>query len=185
MNHQQAVEEIFQRICADLSMIADRPFEVQKVDSQRASARVNGGRSVQISFKLGFQHKGRILHGCMLVPLADAITLASYLMLVPDDAVKAKRGLTTLDTGLKDAMIEIGNFVGGAVDAALRSAGVGELRVRSESCQGVKPNTRPAFTYEEGAPLIVGRAKLQLGTWPAFEAILMLPELDVPAPAAA
>lgn len=184
MSSPQAIEEIFQRICADLAMIADKPFEVQKVECQRSTSRVAGARGIHISFKLGFQHKGRILHGCLLVPLADAITMASYLMLVPDDAVKAKRNLTALDSGMKDAMIEIGNFVGGAVDAALRGRGMSDIRVRSESCQGVKPGIRPAFVHEEGTPLQIGRAKLQLAQWPAFDAVLQLPELE-PADAAA
>ena len=76
----------------------------------------------------------------------------------------------------------IGNFVGGAADAALRSLGYAEIRVRSESCQGVKPGVRPAFAYEEGATLLVGRASAELAGWPPFEVILMLPLLE-PAPA--
>ena len=38
-----------------------------------------------------------VKHGCMLLPLADAISLACYLMMVPDDGVKGKRALNTLD----------------------------------------------------------------------------------------
>ncbi len=186
MNDQQQIDEIFQRIAGDLSMIADRELKVQPAQVQRAKARVAGQQGVQISFKLGFQNAGQVLHGCLLVPLPDAIALAGYLMMLPDDAVKQKRSLTTLDSATKDALLEIGNFIGGAADAALRSLGLEDLRVRSESCQGVKPNLRPAFVYSEGAPLLVGRAQAQLGSWPAFEMILLLPLLaPVPLSAAA
>jgi hypothetical protein len=178
MSDQQQVDEIFQRIAGDLAMIADRELKVHKAEVQRVGARVAGPKSVHISFKLGFQHDGRILHGSLLIPLPDAIALASYLMMMPDDGVKSKRSLSTLDTGIKDALLEIGNFIGGAADAALRSIGLEGLRVRSESCQGVKANVRPAFAYAEGTPLVVGRAKAQLHTWPVFEMVLMLPVFE-------
>lgn len=175
---QKQVDEIMQRIAGDLSMIVDRPLKITTAPAQRVQARAAGAKTVHISFKLGIQHGGRIAHGCLLIPLSDAIALACYLMMVPDDGVKSKRNLTTLDAGTKDSMMEIGNFIGGATDAALRSIGMQDIRVRSEGCQGVRPNLRPAFAYEEGAPLIVERAKAQLHTWPPFEMILMLPVLE-------
>ncbi len=177
-NDQQQVDEILQRIAGDLSMIVDRPLKITSAPAQRSQARVAGAKLVHISFKLGFQHAGRIQHGCLLIPLPDAIALACYLMMVPDDGVKSKRNLTTLDAGTKDSMMEIGNFVGGAADAALRSIGMEDIRVRSEGCQGVKPNVRPNFVHDEGSPLIVERAKAQLHTWPPFEMVLMLPVLE-------
>jgi hypothetical protein len=184
IRQQQCVEEVFMLVCNDLSMIADMPFKVLKVSSEPLQSRVAGGNSIHISYKLGFQHRGRLSHGCLLFPLADAITLASYLMLTPDDVVKSKRELTTLDPVLKDAMLEIGNFVAGAVDAAVRSNNIEGVRVHSEACQGVKPGVRPAFVYEEGSTLVIGRARLQLSTWPPFDALLMIPDFEA-APAAA
>lgn len=177
-NDQQQVDEIMQRIAGDLSMIVDRPLKISTAPAQRSQTRVAGTKLVHISFKLGFQHGGRITHGCILIPLPDAIALACYLMMVPDDGVKSKRNLTTLDAGTKDSMLEVANFIGGATDAALRSIGMQDIRVRSEGCQGVRPNVRPAFSYEEGSTLIVERAKAQLHTWPPFEMLLLLPVLE-------
>jgi hypothetical protein len=178
MNDQQQIDEIFQRIAGDLSMIADRELKVQPAEVQRATARAAGAQCVHISFKLGFQHAGRILHGCLLMPLPDALALSGYLMMLPEESVQSRRGLSALDSATKDALVEIGNFVGGAADAALRSLDLPEIRVRSESCQGVKPGVRPAFAFEEGAQLRVGRAKAQLASGPPFELILMLPLLE-------
>jgi hypothetical protein len=178
MNDQQPIDEILQRIAGDLSMIADRELKVQPADVRRASARVAGAKCTHISFKLGFQYQGRIAHGSLLVPLPDAVALASYLMMSSDEEVQARRALPGLESGTKDALLEIGNFIAGAADAALRSIGLEGIRVGSESCQGVKAGARPAFAYTEGAPLIVGRAQAQLSNWPAFELILMLPLLE-------
>lgn len=170
-------EETFQRLAGDLGMIADRPIQVQSVSVERAQQRAVGRGSVHISFKLGFQYGGAIRHGALLVPLAEAITLGCYLMMVPDDGVRSKRSMQSIDAGLKDALMEVGNFVGGATDAALRGLGLDTIKVRSEGCQGVRANVRPAFVYTEGTDLIVGRAKLRVHTWPVFDALLMLPVL--------
>lgn len=175
------VEETFQRIAGDLGMIADRPIEVSNVTTERATKRAAGRDVVHVSFKLGIQHEDSIAHGALLVPLPDAITLACYLMMIPDESVKTKRAMTTLDAGIKDALMEVGNFVGGATDAALRGLGFPGLEVRSEGCQGVRANVRPAFVYEEGSDLVVGRCKLRIHTWPEFEAVLMLPPIGVTA----
>jgi hypothetical protein len=172
------IEETFQRIAGDLGMIADRAIDVADVTTERVRHRASGRNVVHVSFKLGIQHEDEILHGVLLVPLPDAITLACYLMMIPDDGVKTKRALTTLDAGLKDAMMEVGNFVGGATDAALRGLGLPGVEVRSEGCQGVRANVRPAFAYVEGSELVVGRCKLRIHTWPQFDAILMLPPLS-------
>lgn len=174
-------EESFQRIAGDLAMIADRTIELLSFRAERANQRAAGRSTVHVSFKLGFQQHGEIVHGALVLPLAEAVTLGCYLMMVPDDGVKSKRSLQTLDPGLKDALMEVGNFVGGATDAALRGLGVPDIKVRSEGCQGVKANVRPAFTYVEGAPLIVATAKLRIHSWPAFDAILMLPVLAMSA----
>ncbi|MBI5364365.1 MAG: hypothetical protein HZA53_14390 [Planctomycetes bacterium] len=176
------LEETFRRIAGDLGMIADRTIEVGTVAVELASARAAGRSAIHVSFKFGLQYQGQIHHGTLLVPLPDAITLGCYLMMVPDDGVKSKRALTTLDPGLKDALMEVGNFIGGATDAALRGLGIEGLKVRSEGCQGVKANVRPALSYVEGTPLLIGRSKLRIHTWNPFEAILMLPRLT---PAAA
>lgn len=178
------VEEAFRRIAGDLGMIADRPIEVGAVSVELATTRAAGRGAVHIAFKLGLQHEGRILHGALLVPLPDAITLGGYLMMLPDDGVAARRSLTRLDPGLKDALMEVGNFVGGATDAAVRGLGLAGIRVCSEGCQGVRADVRPAFEHVEGDELLVGRSQVRLHTWPPFEAVLMLPPLRAAAASA-
>ena len=174
----QLVEELLQRIASDISMITDRDLVVTVKSVQKWAERPAGKGKIHISFRLGFQEKDGVKHGCLLLPLPDAISLACYLMMVPDDGVKGKRSLKTLDDSIKDAMLEVGNFIGGAADAALREAVGVSAKVRSEGCQGVRPNVRPALVYNEGTSLLVGAAKGQVHEYPEFDMILMLPELS-------
>jgi len=74
-------------------------------------------------------------------------------------------------------MLEVGNFIGGAADAALREAVGVKAKVRAEGCQGVRPDIRPALVYNEGDSLLVGKAKGRIHDYPEFDLILMLPEL--------
>ena len=175
---RRLADGVLQRVAQDLAMITDREIEVQTGDVARADKRAEGRGRIHISFKLGIQAGDKVLHGALIVPLPDAISLAGYLRMVPDEGVKARRGATSLDAPTKDALMEVGNFVGGAFDAALRDLGHEGLRVRSEGCQGVKANVRPAFRYEDGAPLLVARAQCRIHNWPQFEAVLMVPPLS-------
>jgi len=172
----QAVTEIFERITSDLSMLADREIGVRELTVERHTARPTGTGQIHISFRFGAEEGERLHHGTLLVPLPDAITLAAFLMMLPDAAVRDRRALTSLDDALKDAMLEIGNFVGGAVDAALRAVETPIDRVRFEGCQGVRADVRPALAYVEGEPLIVGRAQVTIGEYEPTEMIVMIPE---------
>jgi hypothetical protein len=170
-------EESIRRIAETLGMIIDKPIDVESIQVESVEQRVAGRGSIHISFKLAFQYKGKLTHGALLVPLADAITIGCYLMMMPDESVKSHRAQSTLGAGLKDALMEVGNFVGGASDAALRGIGLDGIKVRSEGCQGVKANVVPAFVHADKAPLVLGRARLRVHSWPPFEALLMLPAL--------
>lgn len=175
----ELVEEVFQRIASDIAMIADRKLDITSIKAKRANKRAVGRGNIHISFKLGIETPGGILHGCVLVPLPDAISLACYLMMVPDDGVKSKRSDRNLDSTTKDAMLEVANFIGGATDAALRALGLDEaIKVRSEGCQGVRADVRPALIYQEGDTLLIGKAKAVLHEFPVFDMVLILPDLS-------
>jgi hypothetical protein len=176
----ELVREVFQRVASDLAMVADRQLVIESVRTERAAKRPAGRGRIHLSFRLGFRTGATTRQGCLLVPLPDAISLACYLMMIPDDAVRSRRAGNTLEGGVKDAMLEVGNFVGGATDAALRALGWSHVKVLAEGCQGVKPDVRPALRYREGEPLIVGRARAKLHDYPECEMLLALPELPPP-----
>lgn len=174
-------EEILARVSSDLSMITDREFRLEDMRCELRDQRAVGKDKIHISFKLGFQlESGEVRHGCILMPLADAISLGCLLMMVPDDGVTAKRAVTDLDESLKDALIEVSNFVGGAADAALREAIGASVKVRSEGCQGVRPDVRPALIYTDGDPLLITTATAQIHEYEEFEMVAMIPPLESP-----
>lgn len=166
---------VFERLSQDLGMILDREITVSDVRQSMADSRPVGEGQVHISFRLVTTVDDDEREGCLLVPLAEAITLAGYLMMVEDEVVTENRDSTDLDDATKEAILEVGNFVAGAVDAVVRSGPNSGAGVRAGGCQGVRSDVRPALDYEDGEALIVGRAKLAIHTFPAFEAILMLP----------
>ena len=172
----QCVEEVFQRIASDLSMIADRELALESIETSLMEQRPEGRDKIHISFRLGFQlGEDDETHGCLLVPLPDAISLACALMMVPPEVMQTSRTQETLDNTTKDAMLDVGNFVCSATDAALRVLGVEDVKVVFEGCQGVRPDVRPAMVYQEGDPLVVGRAEAGLAELPKDTMILVLP----------
>ena len=170
----------FRSIADDLSMIMDTQIEVGEPSTERVQARVAGEGQVHISYRFLVHDEGRDYHGCVLAPLPDSIGLASYLMMMQPDEVAQRRKLTELDRSLKESIVEVGNFIAGAIDAVIRSWYPSEASCRSLGCQGVRAGVRPAFPYREGAELAVGRATVSVAGYEPFEMIVQLP----PPPAA-
>ena len=137
--------------------------------------RAAAAENVHISFRVQIQDQGEPAHGCALVPLPDAISLACYLMMTPKEEIAEMRAMDMLDPPLKDALIEVSNFIAGATDAVIRTWYSAEATCRSAGCQGVRAGVRPAFPYEEGAELVVGRAQAKIASFAPFEIITMLP----------
>ena len=171
----QCTEEIFQRIAGDLSMIADKELEVLDLSATVQNHRPVGAGSIHISFRLGLTAGDATHHGCLLVPLAEAITLAGSLMMLTDEDITERRGLESLDDPTKDAMIEVGNFVAGATEAAYRALDL-PFQITFEGCQGVRADVRPALIYEEESPLVVAQAKVQLAEFGESTCVLVLPQ---------
>ena len=157
-------------------MIADREMEVSGVETEVMDHRPAGKSKIHISFRLGFMQGEDLLHGCMLLPLAEAITLACSLMMIPENVIAQTRKQNTMDATTKDAMLEVGNFICGATDAAFRALGA-DIKVVFEGCQGVRPDVRPAMIYAEGVDLIVGYADIAQGGFGNAMHVLMMPKL--------
>lgn len=170
---------ILGRVAADLSMIVDREFEIEGVRVERRTQRPAGQGCVHISFKLSLDFEGQTWPGCLLVPLPDAVSLAAYMMMLPDEVVARERGRTELDGPFKEALLEVGKFLAGACDSVLRQAVSQESSTRSDGCQGVRAGVRPALPYEEGQPLLVARARARVHRFEPFELILVLPALEL------
>jgi len=178
-SESRSIEEILYRIASDLSLLADHDIVIKTIEGERLDRRPVGAGGVHISFKMTIRHTGGEAQGCMLLPLAESITLAKYLMMADDDEVEQQRSQQTLDRGAKDAMLELAKFVASAVGSALNELPSVEFEVVSEGCQGVRAGVRPALRYSEGDTMIVGRFQASIAEFPDFEALLILPELPL------
>ena len=170
------VAAILARVAEDLGMMLGHDVEFAAPRIERARTRPAGEGLVHISFKLGFvPPTGGKLHGAALLALPDALTMSCFLLMIPEEIVDSRRKETAPDATLKDALLEIGNMIGGALNTALEKLGLSGWSARSEGCQGVRPGVRPAFPYEEGSELVVARVGVLLAPFPVFDLILMLP----------
>jgi hypothetical protein len=168
---------ILARMATDLSMIVDRDIVIEGTRVERRTQRPAGDAQVHISFKLRIEVAGEARQGCLLVPLPDAIALAGFMMMLPDEAVAQERHRTELDGPFKEALLEVGKFLAGACDAVLRQMLPVESMTRSDGCQGVRACVRPALDYREGDALLVARARARVHDFEPFELILTLPSI--------
>ena len=175
----QLVRGVLDRITQDLGAVMGCELALERTDVERVRSRPAGTGKVHISFKLGLgKEGGAVRHGCLLVPLPEAITMAGLLLMIPEEVLDAQREAMVLADSLKGAMLEIGNMVAAASSTALAGLGAAGWSVQSEGCQGVRADVRPAFPYEEGSELVVGRITARIDPFPSFAMILMLPTLD-------
>jgi len=178
LDERELAQHILTRMAADLSMIIDRDLVFERASVERATQRAAGNGAVHISFKLGLDIAGEARQGCLLLPLPEALALAGFMMMLPDEVVGRERGRTELDSSFKEALLEVGKFLAGACDAVLRRALPVEIKTRSDGCQGVRAGIRPALDYRDGDPLLVARAQARIHEFEPFELILMLPSIE-------
>ena len=178
---ESQVREVFTRIAGDLGMLIDHQVRIESTSAARSNVKPAGAVQVHIAFKLSFDVRSELgadlRYGALLVPLPDAISMAGFLLSNSTDEVVRKRAQPDLDQATKDALLEVGNFIGGAADGALRPRFPQGLSVRSRGCQGLRVDQPPGFPHKPGEDLIVGRAQARIEGLPSFEMILILPLL--------
>lgn len=177
LDEAELAASVLTRMATDLSMIVDREFEIEDVRVEKRTQRPAGGPLVHISFKLGIEVEGQSRQGCLLVPLPEAVALAGFMMMLPDEAVAQERSRIELDGPFKEALLEVGKFLAGACDSVLRQALPVPSATRSDGCQGVRANVRPALAYVEGEELLIARARARVHDFEPFELILMVPSV--------
>ena len=166
---------VAERTASDLGLIIDRELAVQEVEAERRPEKATADGVVNVAFRLEFERGPNRWEGCALFPLPEAIAIASYLMVLGDEEVAEARGLTQLDRSLKDAMMEIGTFIGGSADAVLRSQVDKGLTVRSVGCQGVAPGEKPNFLFLPDQELLVARVGYHLHDFDGYTSVWMFP----------
>ena len=97
--------------------------------------------------------------------------------MMAEPQVDELRKLESPDRATKDAMIELGSFIAGAIHDQLADSLTETVLVTPAGCQGVRADVRPALDYTDGADLWVAQANCNIGNWTASDWILMLPDL--------
>ncbi len=178
-------ELALEQVARDISLFSNRDISLDVESVRRTGDRACGRGSIHLAFRLtidgaadtGDGAGSGMRQGCLLVPLADAITLASFLMLKSHEDILALRRRTDLDRPLKDAMLEVCNLVGGAIDNALRWFLPSGATVRAAGCQGVRDGARPVLANPPETELVVARAKSRVDSFDPSAWVLMIPNL--------
>lgn len=173
IHDRRLVERLFDRVVATFSAMGGK-LDVQDLEVRRETTRPAGEGKIHISFRIAFRFGEERGQGCLLMPLPDAATMAGVLMMLPASSVDEWRESQDLEESAKDAVMEVGNLIGGAFHAVLEDV-IEKARARFAGCQGVRPGVRPAFPYEEGTELLVARASGRVGEFPRFPLLFMMP----------
>ena len=170
------VRGIVERAFNDIEMLTDHELKTSAIRCERVNERVTASGCIHISFRIEFGINGASPHGCLLIPLPEAIAIACYLTMMPDDSVESHRKDTDLTRTMKDAMLEISNFIGGAADQFLRGwEGDNGFSARSAGCQGVADGAIPNLAYSKGDELILAHIETKVHEFDTFDAILIVP----------
>ncbi len=175
--HVERVGELVRRAAADLAMIIERDVRVHSCSVERAKERAGGAAgTVHIAIKQAYALGERASQGCVLVPLADALSLAGLFLMLPDEVVESQRASANVDGVTKDALLEVASFIASSLMTGLGGS-ASKIEVRSASCQGVRAGSLPALTQEPGGEWWVARASVQIHSFPASEFVWMFPSV--------
>jgi hypothetical protein len=172
-----ALDLALERITHDVGLVVDRHIDLDAHETRVMQERPAGQGQVHLSFRLSVDIEGVVQQGSLLMPLEHANGLAASLMMMAEPQVDEVRSSETPDRATKDAMVELGCFVAGAITDQLTETLTQPVLVVPAGCQGVRPGVRPALKYTDGNDLWVAQANCSIGTWEEGPWILMLPDL--------
>ena len=163
------------QVARDIALLSGKEMRLDDVATD-VGPRRPGSEGVQISFRIAFDADGDKRQGCLMVPFADAVALAGYLMLKPGAEIAEMRERVELDDALKDAVLEIANLIGGAVDNALRWFLPSGAAITTDGCQGVRAGARPFLPRNgEDADYVVAEATATVDRFEPRRWVLLLP----------
>ncbi len=169
------VRRIVERIGERVGALVDVPLEFTGAETERATARIAGAGCAHISFRFEVAFGGEGAEGCVLFPVHEVTSLASYLLMLPQQLVLENRRVARPDAFLHDAIFELGMAMTRTIDALVREESNGAVSMRFSGCQGVRADVRPKLDYVEGSELLVGHARGRLAEFDPFELTVMLP----------
>lgn len=165
---------VVSQLLENVSAIVDKELALGDFQSSRRDHRSAGEGQVHISFRFKFTLDGQVSHGCLLLPLTQAVAAACAMLMMPAAQVSEICASGQLDTPIKDALLELGNMLASALGAPYQEP-CEKVAVQFAGCQGVRAGVRPALPYREGSPLLTIEAQSTLEPFGRFKFLLLLP----------
>ena len=170
------------RVAEDWAMMIDHEVSIENVQVERESSAPACEGSVHIAFQFGLTHAelGPRYRGALLVPLPDALTMAAYLMMTPENQIAGARAAQAPDSATKDSLMELSSILASALDGVVQDSFEGTWSVTSLGCQGVREGAVPRVSTADDLEWTVARAQGTLADFDAFPMQLVLPVLASP-----
>jgi hypothetical protein len=120
---------------------------------------------------VGKSYAGKVL---LLVNLADSITCACYLGMIPEDVTKDRRKEGSCSEEDMESFGEVGNILFSAVDEVFRAKLAKPVSFRLESALLVEPGGN-AEELLSGEDYYAHRLEIKIGEFPEGECLLIMP----------
>jgi hypothetical protein len=166
--------EVAAQLLESVSAIVDKELALGEFECSRREQRSAGEGQVHINFKFKFSLDGQVSHGCLLLPLTQAVAAACSMLMMPVAQVGEICSSGSLDTPIKDALLELGNMLASSLGAPYQEP-CEQVSVQFAGCQGVRAGVRPAIPYREGSPLLTIEAHSIFEPFGRFRFLLLLP----------
>lgn len=129
------------------------------------------GEFVLLSGDLEKDYQGTV-HADM--GLTEAITLSSYMMMVPDDVVEQNRITEAFPEDAQETFGEVGNILFSSLDEALRSQAPGDVSIRVKDQERYRLPGRSPESFTEG-PFVQYPFTCKIAEHPEALGALLLP----------
>lgn len=171
----EVLDLLVDETAGSLSLLSDFSVLGMTQDDEIVQDRPGEDENIRIAIRFGFKTPRGARVGFMLFPLPDALVLGGELLMMPADVIRTAMESEEPDEGQKEAMMEVGNLLGGAFDGLLAKRLSDETLVRFLGCQGVAPGCAPWVPGYAGEDFAVRRHSVSFGEFPPFDLLIAIP----------
>ncbi len=171
----EVLDMLVDETAGSLSLLSDFSVLGMTHDDEIVFDRPGEDEGIRVAIRFGFKTPRGARVGFMQLPLADALVLGGELLMMPTESIRASMEAQEPDEGQKEAMMEVGNLLGGAFDSLLGKRLSDETLVRFLGCQGVAPGQAPWVPGYTGEKIAVRRHSVCFGDFAPFDLLIAIP----------
>lgn len=171
----EILDMLVDETAGSLSLLSDFSVLGMTQDDEIVQDRPGEDESVRIAIRFGFKTPRGARVGFMQFPLADALVLGGELLMMPHDMIRDAMESDAPDEGQKEAIMEVGNLLGGAFDSLLAKRLSDQTLVRFLGCQGVPAGRAPWVPGYTGENIAVRRHSVSFGDFTPFDLLIAIP----------